>query len=76
MASKDWIKVKDNYGVKDWIRYKSQRYGGLTVEISKNTTKNTWIVYENNQNYISKIKENIKTKSAALKFAKAYMRTH
>ena len=75
MALKDWKKTS-NMGIKDYIVYKSQRYVGLTLEISKNTNTDKYIVYTNNRHNISKLKEGIKTKSQALKFAKEYMRKH
>ena len=76
MALKDWKKLNYNYRVKDWIRYKNLHYVGLTIEISKNTDKNKWIVYQNNRDYITILKENFKTKTQALQFAKAFMRKH
>jgi len=76
MAIKDWKLIENNYGVKDWIRYKNQKFVGWTIEISRNTKKNSFIIYQNNRNHISVLKENLKTKSQAIKYAKAYMRKH
>jgi len=74
MATKDW---KTTYNSKHIIIYENRLFTSknylTTLSVHKYISKNTykWSVAINN-----KMKKSFKTKSAALKFAKSYMRKH
>jgi hypothetical protein len=89
MAIKDWEVFSDNKTVKTWIKKKDNHgsnphLNGVNISIlpalgewanGKWKNKKDWNFEINNKVYFVS-KETFKTKSAALKFAKNYMRKH
>jgi hypothetical protein len=68
MALKDWKKVKEN----KWRKEYSNKV--IFIEYDKLYTNNDYLVFTSNSwNALGK---RFKTKSQALRFAKAYMRKH
>jgi hypothetical protein len=66
MALKDWKKIGKNY-------WKKERHGGpLKLYVINSITRHGWIVELNAGVMVKKFK----TKSQALKYARAYMRKH
>ena len=83
MATKDWKKTRDDMtGVNFHKITNKGMIGKLTRRIDlslREYEKNKWMIAVGNwsgSSGLKIIKQNIKTKSAALKYAKAYMRKH
>lgn len=78
MALKDWKKIEKHewiYGTKYGIIFKSKKEYPMNhlILLFPNYRKNTW-EFEDNKDM--KSRKSFTSKSAALKYAKAYMRKH
>lgn len=73
MATKDWEKHKDSYGETIWYNNSNGK-----VEIFESEETNKFIVrmFKSVNIKRPKYSKNFKTKTQALRFAKAYMRKH